>query len=122
MTTNPNVFTINSTSNIRNKNESQTKAKQKLMMVLSQNGETIFNEHGWSLQPKKEIDSDFDSEPKCFHSLYGLLCLLILTSAATSATLLSVHNPIIHPEYWYEIIFSSTSTFISVACCSTIAI
>ena len=55
------------------------------------------------------------------HIFYGPLALAILTLGCFSTTLLPVHNVITNPEYWYEIIFSSTSVFFHMACCSTIA-
>ena len=91
MTNEPNVFTIHPTSNVRNSDEAQKKTKHRQIIILEalrHNEEKIFNESGCSQQSKKENDFIVDCEPKCSQSLYGLLCLLILTSAATSATLL----------------------------------
>ena len=125
MTNEPNVFTIQPTSNVRNSDKAQKKTKHRQIIILEalrHNEEKIFNESGCSQQSKKENDFNVDSEPKCSQSLYGLLCLLILTSAATSATLLPVHNAVINPDFWYEMIFSTSSTFFLVACCTTIGI
>ena len=122
MTTKPNIFTIQPASNVRNNDEAQKQNTQNQIVVLSPNRAKILNENGWFLRSKKGNDFDVDSEPKCSHSLYGPLCLLILTSAAASATLLPVHNTITNPEYWYEMIFSSSSAMFSVALCETIGI
>ena len=54
------------------------------------------------------------------HIFYGPLALVILTLGCFSMTVLPVHNVIPNPEYWYEIIFSSTSVFFHMACCATI--
>ena len=103
MTNEPNVLTIQPISNFHNSDEAQKKTKHRQIIILealSHNEEKIFNESGCSQQSKKENDFNVDSEPKCIQSLYGLLCLLILTSAATSTTLLPLHNAITNPEYW----------------------
>ena len=52
--------------------------------------------------------------------IYGPIALFILTSSSFSATLIPVHNVIISPEYWYEIIFSCLSAAFFIACCFTI--
>ena len=65
-----------------------------------------------------EIVDDVEATYK--DSLYGLVALVILMSASFSSTLLPVHNVLINPEYWYEIVFSSCSTPFFIACCGTI--
>ena len=66
----------------------------------------------------KEIETNDNDVFKNIHSLYGPLALLILTSASFSVALIPVHNVITHPEYWYEIIFSSfSSSFFMASCC-----
>ena len=58
-----------------------------------------------------------DDKSKLIDSFYGLLALLILILSPFSITLLPVNNSLAHPEYWYEILFSTTSVglFYSIA-------
>ena len=75
---------------------------------------------GWIAPSKEEVKTTGKSETKYIHALYGILALLILTSSSISSTLIPVHNTIINPEYWYEIIFSSFSSSIFLATCGTL--
>ena len=63
----------------------------------------------WNLASKawqKQKQHHFKSN----NGIYGLFALVILCTASFSATLLPVHNAIVHPEYWYEIMYSTVST------------
>ena len=56
----------------------------------------------------KSFNTNAD-DSKFTNGLYGLLALLILIVSPFTITLLPVKNVLANPEYWYEILLSTTS-------------
>ena len=65
--------------------------------------ENIWNlaQRGWSKHKNHHVISS--------NGLYGLLTLFILCASPFSVTLLPVNNVMVHPEYWYEFMYSNIS-------------
>ena len=65
--------------------------------------ENIWNlaQRGWSKHKNHHVISS--------NGLYGLLALFILCASPFSVTLLPVNNVMVHPEYWYEFMYSNIS-------------
>ena len=70
----------------------------------------------WIVPPLQRCNSDHDVEGQSINGFYGLLVVAIVIVAPFSATILPVNNVFTNPEYWYEIIISTSSTFLCTAC------
>ena len=57
----------------------------------------------WRLIPNINVNCEFSD------AFYGLFVLVIVIIAPISITLVPVSNVLTNPEYWYEILYSSTS-------------
>ena len=66
------------------------------------------NRKRWSHNVIKSFNTN-DDDSKFTNGLYGLLALLILIVSPFTITLLPVKNVLANPEYWYEILLSTTS-------------
>ena len=120
----PEIFIVqpSSASTICNKASVGEKiGNKKYSSILNLGRGNYFNKNGRISHSQRLKMSDDDLKIKCVDGLYGLLALVILTSASLSPTMLPVHNVISNPEYWYEIIFSSFSTAFFLSNCGTIA-
>lgn len=121
-TTKTNIFTVQSASTVCTHNISCRKTRKKhgihqlkeIRKNMRMNKKKLMKCKRWS----EKIDGV--AKVSCADGFYGILALLILTSSAISATLIPVNNILMNPDYWYEIIFSSSSTAFFYACCSTI--
>ena len=122
MASTPDIFMVQPASTVFNNAVAQNKTKENYKFACSKFIEKVFCEKGWELPSKRPSHMDDESEPNYSNSFYGIICLLILASSAISTTLIPVHNVITSPEYWYEMIFSSSSTAFFLSCGGTIAV
>ena len=74
---------------------------------INGNREQIYAVMGRTFSAK--IERKIDHHFSYLDGLYGLLDLIIITASSFTVTLLPMHNAITTPEFWYEIIFSSSS-------------
>ena len=111
MNSKPKIFLVQPASTVCNKQAVQIKAKVENKDFWKNCKDKIFCQGKWELPSKRPLNSDVESETRSINSLYGPLCLLILTSAAFGPTLIPVHNVITNPDYWFEIVFSTSSTY-----------
>ena len=69
----------------------------------------------WILPTSRKVTLNKDDDIKLTHMFYGPLTLVFLTASSFSITLLPVNNVLLHPEYWYEIFFTTLSQAIFTA-------
>ena len=74
--------------------------------------EQLFLKNGWNLDSEMQQKLDKNDDIDILDCFYGAIALSIITISSFSVILLPVHNVIISPQYWYEIIFSSSSLMI----------
>ena len=67
------------------------------------------NQNRWILPTSRNVTLNKDDDVQLTHMFYGPLTLVFLTTSSFSITLLPVNNVLLHPEYWYEIVFTTTS-------------
>ena len=63
-----------------------------------------------------KIGMDDDDRHILCEGCFGPLTQAVLIVASFSVTLIPVHNVILHPEYWYEMVLSTTNWSICIAC------
>ena len=120
------IFTIHGTSSNWNISPKQEKlVKNEYVSDLKQS----FRPKSKRFRPKRSsnrllrpLQQTLDIDPKFTDSLYGILSLLIMTISSFSVTVLPVNNILVNPEYWYEIIISTSFAPFFMACATAFKI
>ena len=58
----------------------------------------------------------------CTDGLYGLLALIMCILGSCTATLIPLHNVVIYPEFWYEVLVPLTAHFVIYAAFNTVRV
>ena len=115
------IFTVQPLSTTRSQEiDTEKSIKQKLEHNSDDSKAKQFCHKGWMIQCTNESNLDEYVDWKFTDGLYGFLTLGIAVISPFSVTLLPVNNVLIYPEYWYEILFSTTSFHLFWACSSAI--
>ena len=102
------VFTVQSTVASNPATEKQPR-KKKSSRYWS-NVKTRKNNQKRGKLPILKSFNKNDDDSKFINGFYGLLALLILIVSPCLITFLPVNNSLANPQYWYEILFSTTAT------------
>ena len=104
------IFTVQNSPDVSLKHSNQKTFKME-GIVLNSNLHipASLNQKRWIFPTSRKVILNKDDDVKLIHLLYGPLTLVFLTASTFSITLLPVHNVLLHPEYWYEIVFTTSS-------------
>ena len=117
------IFTIQGPSRNWNISPTQDKlGKNENAHDLKQSKKKLFRPKRSSNRLLRPLQQNVNSDPKFTDSLYGILSLLIMTISSFSVTVVPVHNIFVKPEYWYEIIISTSFAPFFMACATTFKI
>ena len=117
------IFTIQRPSRNWNISPTQDKiGKNENTPDLKQSKKKFFRPKRSSNRSLRALQQNVDMDPKFTDSLYGILSLLIMTLSSFSVTVLPVNNVLMKPEYWYEIIFSTSFAPFFMACATAFKI
>ena len=75
----------------------------------------IFSNNGWNIQVQMQPKQAKEEVWYPTEALYGPLTLIIVISGSFSVTLLPVRNVLTDPQYWYEILSSTLSSYFFLA-------
>ena len=117
------IFTIQGPSSNWNVSPTQDKlGKNENAHDLKQSKKKLFRPKRSSNRLLRPLQLNVNSDPKFTDSLYGILSLLIMTISSFSVTVVPVHNIFVKPEYWYEIIISTSFAPFFMACATAFKI
>lgn len=74
-----------------------------------------FQSENSKIQSNSPSDSNEGVDAQFTNCFYGLVALTIMIVSPFSVTLIPVHNVLKTPEYWYEMIFSTSSNILFTA-------
>ena len=110
------IFTVQNSPEVSLKHSNLKKSKRD-GIVLNSNLPIpgSINQRRWILPTSRNVTLNKDDDVQLTHMFYGPLTLVFLTASSFSITLLPVNNVLLHPEYWYEIFFTTSSQAIFAA-------